>query len=99
MHIWNYLNHLEKKLLALQIKSGERIRYRQFGVMITTSYVHKQTYQKVIEDGHPILIISATDIVQTLRKNAITSSNIDEWLISLEESNLQREKRLKEYIY
>ncbi len=74
-----------------------RIRYRQFGVMITTSYVHKQAYQEVIEDGHPILIISATDIAQTLRKNAITSSNIDEWLISLEESDFRREKRLTEY--
>lgn len=74
-----------------------RIRYRQFGVMITTSYVHKQAYQEVIEDGHPILIISATDIAQTLRKNAITSSNIDEWLISLEESEFRREKRLTEY--
>ena len=62
-----------------------RIRYRQFGVKITTSYVHKQAYQEVIEDGHPILIISAADIAQTL-KNAITSSNIDEWMISLEES-------------
>ena len=65
--------------------------------MITTSYVHKQAYQEVIEDGHPILIISATDIAQTLRKNAITSSNIDEWLISLEESEFRREKRLTEY--
>lgn len=28
-----------------------RIRYRQFGIMITTSYVDKQAYQEVVEDG------------------------------------------------
>ena len=73
-----------------------RIRYRQFGVMITTSYVHKQAYQEVIEDGHPILIISAADIAQTLRHSAITSSNIDEWLVSLEENDA-RTRRLSAY--
>lgn len=74
-----------------------RIRYRQFGVLVTTSYVHKQAYQEVIEDGHPILILSATDIAQTLRKNAITSLNINEWLISLEENEARRNKLLGEY--
>lgn len=74
-----------------------RIRYRQFGVMVTTSYVHKQAYQEVIEDGHPILIISATDIAQTLRRSAITSKNIDEWLMSLDENDARRIKRLEAY--
>lgn len=61
-----------------------RIRYRQFGVLITTSYVHKQAYKEIIEDGHPILVISATDIVNILRRNAISLENIDEWLVSLD---------------
>ena len=73
-----------------------RIRYRQFGVMLTTSYVHSQAYQEEIEDGHPILIISATDIAKTLRRNAITSSNIDDWLISIGENDSRR-NRLTEY--
>ncbi|MBR4343903.1 MAG: restriction endonuclease [Lachnospiraceae bacterium] len=41
-----------------------RIRYRQFGVMITTSYVHNQAYREVVEDGHPIVkrrILSGAD--------------------------------------
>ena len=33
-----------------------RIRYRQFGIMVTTSYVDSQAYREVIEDGHPILV-------------------------------------------
>ena len=70
-----------------------RIRYRQFGIMITTSYVDKQAYQEVVEDGHPILIVTATDIAGILRKNAINSSNVDEWLKSID----RRDERLLEY--
>ena len=67
-----------------------RIRYRQFGIMITTSYVHKQAYEEVIEDGHPILIVSASDIAQILRKNSIMSGDIDEWMVSLDRSDEDR---------
>lgn len=75
-----------------------RIRYRQFGVLITTSYVHEQAYKEIMEDGHPILVMSANDIARILRKNAITSNNIGEWLISLDEAdNRGTERRLKAY--
>lgn len=75
-----------------------RIRYRQFGVMITTSYVNKQAYKEVIEDGHPILIVSASDIARILRRNAVTSSNVDEWLLALDETdNRGRAQRMEAY--
>lgn len=61
-----------------------RIRYRQFGVLITTSYVDKQAYQEVVENGHPILVVTATDIARILRINSITSENIDEYLNSID---------------
>lgn len=64
-----------------------RIRYRQFGVLITTSYVHKQAYEEVITDGHPILILSASDIARILRTNSIMSDNIFDWLGSLDQSD------------
>lgn len=67
-----------------------RIRYRQFGVMLTTSFVHKQAYEEVITDGHPILIITASDIAQILRRNSIMNSNIEEWLKALDESDCSR---------
>ena len=75
-----------------------RIKYRQFGVLITTSYVHEQAYKEIIEDGHPILIVSATDIASILRRNAITSSNIEEWFMILDESdNRFLSKRMDTY--
>ena len=74
-----------------------RIRYRQFGIMMTTSYVHKQAYEEVIEDGHPILIISASDIAQILRNSSIMSSEIDEWLESIDKMDTRRNRRMLAY--
>lgn len=65
--------------------------------MLTTSYVDAQAYKEVIEDGHPILIVTATDIAQTLRRNSITSDNVDEWLETLSEADSRRNKRLISY--
>lgn len=67
-----------------------RIRYRQFGIMITTSYVDSQAYKEVVEDGHPILIVTATDIAGILRKNSINSSNVSEWLMSIDKIDNRR---------
>ena len=43
-----------------------RIKSRQFGIMITTSYVADQAYKEILEDGHPIVIITGKDIVEYL---------------------------------
>ncbi len=52
-----------------------RIKHREFGVFVTTSYVAKQAYEEIIEDNHPIAIISGTDIIDILFKNDITDSD------------------------
>lgn len=70
-----------------------RIRYRQFGIMVTTSYIDGQAYSEVVKDDHPILIITASDIASVLRMNAINTSNINQYLSSFEQSTL----RLEEY--
>ena len=63
-----------------------RIRYRQFGIMITTSYVDSQAYKEVVEDGHPILIVTAADIANILRHNSIRSDNISDWIDNIEQN-------------
>lgn len=50
-----------------------RIKYRQFGIMVTTSYVDTQAYKEVKIDGHPILIIAAADIVKILAAHGIST--------------------------
>jgi hypothetical protein len=44
-----------------------RLWYRQFGVLVTTSYVHSQAYQEIREDGHPVVILAGRDIVDILK--------------------------------
>lgn len=63
-----------------------RIRQRQFGVLITTSYVEQQAYREVIEDGHPIFIVTASDIAWILRNKDINTTNIEIWLDSIDRS-------------
>lgn len=62
-----------------------RIKYRQFGVLVTTSFVDKQAYSEVLEDGHPILMVTARDIARILIENGITLASIDAWLHAIDE--------------
>ena len=82
---------LEAKCYSAQISVGvkqmsrliSRIKYRQFGIMVTTSYINSQAYKEFLEDGHPILIICAKDIVEVLRRNGIGAASIRAWLSTL----------------
>jgi hypothetical protein len=58
-----------------------RLRHRQFGIFITTSYVALQAYQEIIEDGHPVLVLAATDIAKILIDNGISDeAELSCWL-------------------
>jgi hypothetical protein len=58
-----------------------RLRHRQFGILVTTSWVNLQVYQEIKEDQHPIVVISAADIVEQLRKSGrSTRAAVSAWL-------------------
>ena len=40
-----------------------RLRHRQYGVIVTTSYLKSQSYKEIKEDGHPVMIAAARNIV------------------------------------
>ena len=40
-----------------------RIKNRQFGIMVTTSYIADQAYKEVREDGHPVVFINGKNII------------------------------------
>ena len=66
-----------------------RLRHRQFGVLVTTSWVNSQAYKEIKEDGHPIIIISGSDIVRILKNNGIFSQHsLIAWLDGLGQSAL-----------
>jgi hypothetical protein len=58
-----------------------RLRHRQFGVLVTTSYVAKQAYQEIRADEHPVVIFSGSDIIDLLRqKGYATPASVSHWL-------------------
>jgi len=64
-----------------------RLRHRQFGVIVTTSYVNAQAYKEIKEDAHPIIIISGADIVQILIKNGVASVQMLDMWLAADENN------------
>ena len=61
-----------------------RLRHRQFGVFVTTSFVASQAYQEIVEDGHPVLVLSGADIIDILYfANINTIEKLDRWLRSV----------------
>jgi hypothetical protein len=80
---------LEAKCYALDNAVGvadvarliSRIRHRQFGVFVTTSFVGEQAYEEIRQDGHPVVIISSGDIAEILRNRQLGSLETAEaWL-------------------
>lgn len=80
---------LEAKCYALDNGCGvketsrliSRLRHRQFGVFVTTSYVTRDPYREIREDGHPVVVIAARDIVEILKMHGIaTEGAVREWL-------------------
>jgi len=58
-----------------------RIKNRQFGVLVTTSYLGRQPYKEIIEDGHPIIVMAASDISKLLKSRGISSvADVKKWL-------------------
>ena len=62
-----------------------RLRHRQFGVLVTTSYLASQAYSEIIEDQHPVMIISGGDIARLLLRNFGSSENVRKWLSEIDE--------------
>lgn len=60
-----------------------RLRYRQFGIFVTTSYVAEQAYREIREDGHPVVIVAANDIARILTNVGLgTGEKVAAWLKS-----------------
>lgn len=58
-----------------------RLGFRQFGIFVTTSYVARQAYREIMEDQHPVVIVSANDIVNILKDAGHgTVGQVEEWL-------------------
>jgi hypothetical protein len=58
-----------------------RLRHRQFGILVTTSFLGHQAYQELRSDRHPVVVIAAADIAAILMKAGLgTPEIVREWL-------------------
>lgn len=57
-----------------------RLRHRQFGVLVTTSYVAQHAYKELKKDEHPVVIIAAKDIAALLIKNFHHLDKVKIWI-------------------
>lgn len=58
-----------------------RLRHRQFGIIVTTSFVDSQACREIKEDQHPIVVVSAVDIVNVLRSHGYgDAAAVESWL-------------------
>ena len=60
-----------------------RIRHRNFGVLVTTSWLNRQAYKEIREDQHPIAVVAGADIVAVLKHRGLGSPDaVGAWLNS-----------------
>ncbi|CAI0963072.1 restriction endonuclease [Serratia ficaria] len=57
-----------------------RLRHRQFGIIVTTSYIDKQAYEELINDNHPVVVISAIDIANKVKEKIGGIKELNNWL-------------------
>lgn len=58
-----------------------RLRHRQFGVFVTTSYVGPDPYREIREDRHPLVILAGRDIAELLKHQGMaTEQGVKDWL-------------------
>jgi hypothetical protein len=80
---------LEAKLYAPTTSAGvkdvarliSRLRHREFGVFVTTSYVGRQAYEELRGDGHPVVVVCGRDIAEILKASGHgTVDAVQAWL-------------------
>jgi hypothetical protein len=58
-----------------------RLRFRQFGIFVTTSFLDHQAYEEIRQDGHPVIVMSSGDIVRLLTEKGLsTRLAVRDWL-------------------
>jgi hypothetical protein len=60
--------------VGAQSRLISRLRPRQFGVLVTTSFVSEQAYRELRDDNHPVVILAGGDIVEILADHQITTA-------------------------
>lgn len=57
-----------------------RLKHRDIGVFVTTSYFERQVQQELIEDRHPVILVSGGDIARLLISREIEGPSLARWI-------------------
>lgn len=57
-----------------------RIKHRDLGVFVTTSYFDAQVQKELIDDNHPVLLVSGGDIARLLAMKGFSHGQLKDWL-------------------
>lgn len=60
-----------------------RIKHRDLGVFITTSYFDTQVQRELIDDNHPVLLVSGGDIARLLAMKGISRTQLTDWVAQI----------------
>lgn len=60
-----------------------KLRSYSFGILVVTNYLDTQAYRELLEDKHPILIITGKDIIDILTHSRIDNNNLLEFLSNI----------------
>jgi Restriction endonuclease AspBHI N-terminal/Restriction endonuclease len=67
-----------------------RLKHRDIGVFVTTSYFDKQVQSELIEDGHPVILVSGGDIARLLIQSDIsTGPSLTAWVSAIKSKSDQ----------
>jgi len=74
---WNENHGVGVKPMARLIS---RIKHRDLGVFVTTSYFESQVQEELIDDNHPVLLISGGDIARLLAAKGFAAGALQGWI-------------------
>lgn len=73
-----------------------RLKHRDFGVFITTTFFDKTVQEELIEDGHPVILVAGGDIARILLANDLQGPSFERWLEGIPNSADVDRKALSE---
>lgn len=71
-----------------------RIKHRDMGVFVTTSYFDRQVQKELIEDGHPVIMVSGGDIARLLIAEGIEGQALKRWIERVKTESVSADDKL-----
>jgi hypothetical protein len=57
-----------------------RIKHRDFGVFVTTSFFDRQVQEELLEDRHPVVLVSGGDVARLLISRDLEGPALERWI-------------------